>query len=410
MTVRRQPQFRILLGFLLLAGALWLAAEAVARLGTGNGEPPPLATGNSQTTTDNGQATAGVDATGLELIVPVGFRIETFADGFVRPRVLLADAAGVIVVSDQQAGTILALPDGDGTGAATMKDTLLDGLNEPHGLVFLPDGNLAVAETDRLSVWRYSSNTFTWEFDRKLADLPSGDYHTTRSLALGTDGRLYVSIGSSCNICTEDDERRAAIYRINLDGTGLTRWAWGLRNTVFFQTNPLTGQLWGNDMGRDLLGDDLPPDELNSIPVGDIEPPGDYGWPNCYGDRVVDPFGNDADICTGTVGSHYEYPAHVSPLGIEFIPAGAGWPAEWEGDVLVAWHGSSNRSEKIGYKVVRLALDADQRVTSVHNFVTGFLRGDDEVVARPAGLFFAPDGALYIADDHGGRIFRVRPL
>jgi glucose/arabinose dehydrogenase len=162
-------------------------------------------------------------------------------------------------------------------------------------------------------------------------------------------------------------------------------------------------------MGRDLLGDELPPDELNIIPTSG-EAPGDYGWPNCYGDRQVDPFGGLSISCqTQTRGSFYDYPAHYAPLGLRFIPEGVGWPTDWEGDLLVSWHGSWNKSKKSGYKVVRLELDDQQTVVAAHDFLTGFLQGENQVIGRPVDLLFAPDGSLFISDDGNGRVYVVQP-
>lgn len=394
--------------FLLLI--IWGIAELGARFAPRVGEAPPVSDGAIDTTLEDSSDVT--DTTGLGLQVPDGFRIDLFADNLQRPRVLLEDEMGVLVVSDQSAGAVVAVPDGNHDGLADTKDILIEGLNGPHGLAFLPDGTLAVAEEQRVGVWRYSSDTFDWVFDRQLAELPEGGNHVTRTIQVVGD-YVYITIGSSCNLCVEDDARRATMLKVRLDGSELQTWATGLRNTTFFVPDPTdAGYFWGNDMGRDYLGDNLPPDELNRIPVaGDGELTSrDYGWPYCYGDRVVDPFGHSQERCDTTVGSHYDYPAHVAPLGLRFIPAGLGWPADWAGDLLVAWHGSWNRSEKIGYKVVRLELNADREVVAVHNFVTGFAKDDGTVVGRPADLYFAADGALYISDDDGGRILRVKPM
>lgn len=391
-----------LFGLALVIGAIWFGAEIIRRYVNlpridRNGLP------SQEKTSQN--------VTGLPLVGPEGFRIATFAEGLERPRVLTFDSAGTLLVSDQKAGAVYALPDTNHDGVADQQVTVADKLSDPHGLLFLNPTELLIAEEGQLARWLYQREAMTAVFDTKLADLPTNGSHVTRTVQRGPGNKLFVSVGSACNVCVEEDFRRAAILRMNLDGSQLERWAWGLRNTVFFIPNPeKLDEFWGNDMGRDFLGDDLPPDELNIIPATG-EAPGDYGWPNCYGDRQPDPFGGISISCqTKTRGSLYDYPAHHAPLGLRFIPKVVGWPADWTGDLLVSWHGSWNRSKKSGYKVVRLELDEAQQVVAVHDFVTGFLQGEEQVIGRPVDLLFAADGALYLSDDGNGRIYRLEPV
>lgn len=356
------------------------------------------------------------NTTGLPLVVPDGFQIKTFTEGLERPRVLALDSEGTLLVSDQKAGAVYALPDNDRDGQADRQVTVVDKLSNPHGLLFLNGTELVIAEEGQLARWLYAPNLQTAVFDSKLVDLPTKGSHVTRTVQRGPENKLFVSVGSSCNVCHEPDDRRATMLRMNLDGSAVERWAWGLRNTVFFIPNPeKPEELWGNDMGRDLLGDELPPDELNRIPIGGDVPAGNYGWPNCYGANI-----HDTQFDTSVYkqnpcqepsqhGTLFDYPAHHAPLGLRFIPKNAGWPADWEGDLLVAWHGSWNRSEKAGYKVVRLELDDQQKVVAAHDFLTGFLQGEDEVIGRPVDLLFAPDGTLYVSDDGNGRIYQINP-
>ena len=340
---------------------------------------------------------------GFPLKLPDGFSITLYASGLQKPRALALDPFGTPLVSDLEAGTVQALLDENGDGVAEKTIPLLTGLNKPHGLAFRGK-ELYVAEQDKVVRYSYpasrlTSTTFLEPFGRtKVLDLPRGGSHTTRTIAFGPDGMLYVSIGSSCNVCRERDERRAAILRVDPETGKSERWAWGLRNTVFFTFHPETGAMLGNDMGRDFLGDELPPDELNVITSGD------YGWPYCYGRQVRDPFGAHPQGCETTAASLYDYPAHVAPLGIRFIPET--FSKEWAGDLLVAFHGSWNRSTPIGYQVVRLDIDGD-RVTSMEDFLTGFLGENGRALGRPVDLLFTDDGALLISDDHAGAIYRV---
>lgn len=387
------------LGLLAISGGLWFRAgrgvkPAIAPPAAPVGNlllPPPQVSPGTSSPPPQGPTP------GFPLKLPDGFAITLYASGLKRPRVLALDPFGVPLVSDLEAGTVVALPDANSDGVADTKATVLTNLARPHGLAFR-NGMLYVAEEHQVVRYTYDTQTHTAVNGMKVLDLPSGGSHTTRTIAFGTDGALYVSIGSSCNACRERDERRAAILRVDPETGKSERWAWGLRNTVFFTFHPETGAMLGNDMGRDYLGDELPPDELNIITGGD------YGWPYCYGQRVPDPFGAHPQGCETTVASLYDYPAHVAPLGIRFIPGT--FSKEWEGDLLVAFHGSWNRSTPIGYQVVRLDISSD-RVKSVEDFLTGFLTTEGRALGRPVDFLFLGDGSLLISDDHAGAIYRV---
>jgi glucose/arabinose dehydrogenase len=333
------------------------------------------------------------------LHVPDGFAIGLYASGFKKPRVLALDPSGTVLVSDQDTGQIVALPDDNRDGTSDQQLPVLSGLRSPHGIAFRGN-DLYVAETHRVVRYAYDPARRAASDPRTIVELPSGGGHSTRTIGFGRDGMLYVSVGSSCNVCREADERRAAILRVDVDTGKSERWAWGLRNTVFFTFHPETGAMLGNDMGRDLLGDNVPPDELNVITGGD------YGWPFCSGKRIADPFGKHPKGCEQTEPSLYDYPAHVAPLGIQFVPKE--FSEEWAGDLLVAFHGSWNRSSPIGYEVVRLDLDGD-RVAAKEPFLTGFLSDSGRTLGRPAGLLFLPDGSLLVSDDHAGVIYRLTP-
>ncbi|HET7294239.1 MAG TPA: PQQ-dependent sugar dehydrogenase, partial [Vicinamibacteria bacterium] len=227
--------------------------------------------------------------------------------------------------------------------------------------------------------------------------------HWTRTIRFGPDGWLYASIGSSCNVCMEEDRRRAAIVRYRSDGSGEELYATGLRNAVGFDWRPGTDELFATDNGRDMLGDEFPPCELNRVVAG-----GFYGWPFANGDRVPDPEygrGREADVARSIPPVH-GFRAHNAPLGIAFVRA-ANAPSELKGAALVALHGSWNRTKKDGYKVVSLHFEADGRV-SERDFLAGFLK-DEHVIGRPVDVAEGPEGALYVSDDYGGAVFRVAP-
>jgi glucose/arabinose dehydrogenase len=237
-------------------------------------------------------------------------------------------------------------------------------------------------------------------FERVVTGLPAGGNHWTRTVRFGPDGAMYVSVGSSCNVCLEQDPRRAALLRYRPEGAGEEIHATGLRNAVGFDWRPGTGELYATDNGRDLLGDDFPPCELDLVVEG-----GFYGWPFANGDRVPDPDlgqGREAEIAASIPPAH-AFRAHNAPLGIVFLRAPG--VAAYRGAALVALHGSWNRTRKDGYKVVSLHWGADGRIEE-RDFLVGFLEGDD-VIGRPVDVAEGPDGAIYVSDDYAGVIYRV---
>jgi glucose/arabinose dehydrogenase len=332
-----------------------------------------------------------------------GLSVGRFADGLDGARFLRFTAAGDLLVSQPRAGVVtLLFRDQDGDGRSDGRRVLLKDLDQPHGLDF-HDGWLYVAETGAVGRIRFDAATrsASGAFERVVKDLPKGGGHWTRTLRFGPDGLMYVSVGSNCNVCTETDRRRAAITRYRPDGSGEEIFARGLRNAVGFDFQPGTGDLYATDNGRDLLGDDFPPCELNRVVQG-----GFYGWPFANGNRVPDPDfgkGHEAEIAASIPPVH-AFRAHNAPLGMTFV-AGDAVPEDLRGAVLVALHGSWNRSRKDGYKVVSVRLGADGRSTE-KDFLTGFLKGDD-VIGRPVDVAQGPDAAFYVSDDYGGAIFRV---
>ena len=343
------------------------------------------------------------------LRVPEGFFLNTYVGGIENARMLRFTPAGDLLVSAPRTGTVwLVERDADGDGYADGKRVLLDGLYQPHGLA-LHDGWLYVAETTSVLRVRFDAATgsVSGAPERIITDLPDGGNHWTRTVAVGPDGKLYVTVGSSCNVCLEADPRRAAMLRFALDGTHGEIYATGLRNAVDFDWRPGTNDLYATDNGRDLLGDDFPPCELNAIVAG-----GFYGWPLANGDRIPDPdFGaGNAERIAASIPPAHAFGAHVAPLGITFYhrvpaPAPAAFPSTWDGVAFVALHGSWNRSRKAGYEVVALRFAPDGSITE-SPFLTGFLR-DEQVSGRPVDPAVGPDGALYVSDDYTGVVYRV---
>lgn len=343
--------------------------------------------------------------------VPEGFRATLYSKDTPGARVITRDPRGVMTVSLTNEGRVVLLPDEDGNSVADAVIDLITNLQAPHGIVFdcPSNGNtctLYVAEETAVTAYEYNPENRTTTLEKTVMTLPSDGGHSTRTLHMHPDGRhLLVSTGSSCNVCDEKDPLRAAIYSIDLETYTSLRFAWGLRNTVFMATHPVTGDIWGSDMGRDLLGDDIPPDEINILRDGSW-----YGWPWFYGKSVFDERyepGVEPSFAYDAVGSHIDIPAHSAPLGIAFVPE-EGWPEEYWHDLIIAYHGSWNRSEPTGYKLVRFDLTPEGELDGIQtDFMTGFFNAEGKLLGRPAGLMIEPGGTLYVSDDRAGAIYKI---
>jgi glucose/arabinose dehydrogenase len=339
------------------------------------------------------------------LKLPPGFSINLFAKTE-SPRMMAFSPGGVLLVTSEASGTVTAFPDPQHRGRASSPVAVVKDLNGPHGIAF-HEGHLYVAEITRLVRYDWDEAHLRAGNAFVIAELPESlGGHMTRTMLFAND-KLYVSAGSSCNVCSEKDHRRAAILEMNEDGSDERIFASGLRNAVGLAFNEKTGTVWATDNGRDWLGDDLPPDEINDLGRSG----GDFGWPYCYGNRTPDTsFGGSAERCRNTVPSTVELPAHSAPLGLVFY-TGHMFPAEYQGDLFVAFHGSWNRSVPTGYKVARVKLDDNAKPEKVEDFITGWLPPGEtrrgKWMGRPVGLAIAADGSLYISDDGSGSIYRV---
>src|ERR1035438_4699016 len=342
-----------------------------------------------------------------QIKLPDGFHIAVFADNIDGARMLTFTPGGVLLVSESGEGKVVALPDAKRTGKADRVVDVLSGLNEPHGIAFY-QGKLYVAEYDKVRRYDWDETNLRATNSKTLTDLPTGGGHSTRSL-LFHGGKMYVSAGSSCNVCIEKDPRRAAVIEFNPDGTGQKIFAKGLRNSVGLAVNPKTDTVWVTVNGRDMLGDDLPPETIYDLGKGGV----DVGWPYCYGDRVPDPNftkpGNNR--CQSVIEPKVQMQAHSAPLGLAFYE-GSMFPAEYRNNIFVAFHGSWNRSVPTGYKVVRVKLDdKGQPVAGAQDFMTGWLAPGETKkgrwMGRPVGIAFSADGSMYLRDDAGGVIYRI---
>ncbi|MDP2692995.1 MAG: PQQ-dependent sugar dehydrogenase [bacterium] len=340
---------------------------------------------------------------GFPLILPEGFEISIYARDLPGARVMAFDSQGQLWVSQTKENKVSVVR-ADNNGNLVVS-TVFSGLNRPHGLAFDPLDPylLYIAEEDKISRVRINSDGGL----EKLVDLDSGGNHYSRTIAFGPDDRLYISIGSTCNVCNEKNEQRAKIYSMNKDGSDFKEYARGLRNTVFFTWSYVDGRMWGTDMGRDLLGDNLPPDEINIIEEGR-----NYGWPTCYGKNIHDTeFDKNTYIRNPCMEpfeaeSYIDLPAHVAPLGLAFVPE-EGWPEEYWYDLLVAYHGSWNSSKPVGYKIARLKLDDKGNYLGSEDFVSGWLTQNNEALGRPVDVITQSGGIMYVSDDKAGVIYKI---
>lgn len=339
---------------------------------------------------------------GEQLELPPEFTIGTWATNVAGARNLLFTDAGDLLVSVPSGGRIVILSaDADDDGRADSVRELMTGLSHPSGMAFR-DGYLYVGEMHQIGRVRFdaASGQLASDYEIVVPGLPGGGNHPKKIIGFGPDDKLYVTIGSTCNVCVEDDERRATMMRFEPDGEGGVIIARGLRSSVGFAWDA-RGRLFATDNGRDALGDDYPPCELNEVVDG-----AHYGWPfvNGFGDPDPD-YGEHDNLPDEMVSPVHGFRAHTAPLGIAFIE-GKQFPAEYQGAALVALHGSWNRSERDGYSLVSLHWQPDGSIVE-RNLVAGFVGDDETVYGRPADVTEGPDGAIYFSDDFTGTIYRV---
>jgi glucose/arabinose dehydrogenase len=335
-----------------------------------------------------------------ELKVPPGFRVTLFTDAVPQARSLALGARGTVFVGTRRANVVYAVADKDHDGRAETVVTVASGLDNPNGVAF-KDGALYVAETSR--ILRFDG------IEDKLAQppapvvvldsLPKETHHGWKYLAFGPDGLLYVPVGAPCNICEPEDPRFASILRFRADGTPVDTMARGVRNTVGFDWDA-GGTFWFTDNGRDLLGDDAPPDELNQAAGPGLH----FGYPYCHGGDLPDPTHNKGRACAEFQPPALKLGAHVAALGMRFY-RGSRFPAEYRGNAFLAEHGSWNRSRKVGYRVARVRFQ-DGRPVSYEPFAQGWLKGEKEW-GRPVDVLEMPDGSILVSDDMAGAIYRI---
>lgn len=356
-----------------------------------------------------GSTTANADDLQSRITLPAGFSFEVYADDIPNARELrLTQRGDLLVATPNRDQVILLARDDNGDGHYDEKRVLFDKLNNPNGLDFYTDAKqqnwLYIAEEDAIGrvLFDHGRGMLMGSYERIVTGLPGGGNHWKKSLRFGPDGMMYVTFGSSCNVCIEKDQRRATMMRYRPDGSGEEIVASGLRNSEGFDWSPADGALYATDNGRDLLGDDFPPCEFNKVEQGKF-----YGWPFANGNKQKDPDygeGHEAEIAN-SVAPAYGFRAHNAPLGMTFLRSSV-WPVAYRHAALVALHGSWNRSEKDGYKVVSLHWQPDGSIAE-RDFMSGFLK-DDKTIGRPAEIVESSNGDIFISDDYAGAIYRVR--
>ncbi len=333
--------------------------------------------------------------------VPEGFSVGLYATKVQNARFIEFSRAGDLIVAQPRESTITLLArDANGDGKADNARILLEGLNRPHSIDFFAD-YLYVAESNAVGRIRFDHLTgeTIGEYERIITGLADEGNHWTKTIRFGPDGMLYLSSGSTCNVCEETDPQRATITRYEPDGSGEERFATGLRNAVGFDWAPFDNTMYATDNGRDLLGDDYPPCELNKVELGNH-----YGWPHINGFGDLDPDLGDPEKLPGATSPVHGFRAHNAPLGIRFIEISR-FPEAFSGVGLVALHGSWNRSSYDGYKVVSLHRKEDGSFDE-QDFLWGFEK-DGDVIGRPVDIATGPDECVYVSDDYAMSIFRV---
>lgn len=339
-----------------------------------------------------------------KLRLPPGFTISYFAKDVPHARSMARGPRGTIFVGTRQTnGSVYALTDADGDGVAEKRRTIATGLNMPNG-VAVHDGALYVAEVHRILRFdQIESRLDSPPKPRVIAEYPKDRHHGWKFIRFGPDGKLYVPVGAPCNVCSRQEPIYASITRIDPDGKNRTIVARGVRNSVGFDWHPTTKHLWFTDNGRDHLGDNSPPCELNHLKREGQH----FGFPFCHGTAIRDPEFGHIKSCTELTPAAQELGPHVAPLGMRFY-TGRSFPRAYHHQIFIAEHGSWNRSTPIGYRVSLVQLGARGEPIRYDTFADGWLQPDGKRLGRPVDVMVMPDGALLVSDDYSGAIYRIQ--
>ena len=334
------------------------------------------------------------------LQLPPGFAISVYAEDLPGARSLALGPDGIVFVGSRRVGSVYAVVDGDGDRQADETFVIAEGLNQPNGVAYR-DGSLYVAEIHR--ILRYDGITDRLADPPEAVvvrdDLPTDRHHGWKFIRFGPDGLLYVPVGAPCNVCEVEDPY-ASLLRMSADGSDLEVYARGIRNTVGFDWHPESGDLWFTENGRDMLGDDTPPDELNRAASPGLH----FGYPTCHGNGIPDPELGGEEPCRDRVPPARELGPHVAAVGMRFY-TGDMFPADFANQIILAEHGSWNRSDPIGYRIMKVDV-AGAEATSYEVFIDGWLQGR-RAWGRPVDVAVLDDGSLLVSDDMQGVVYRV---
>ena len=341
------------------------------------------------------------------LKVPRGWEVSVAASGLGKPRMLYAGPTGQLYITRRDAGDVIMLTDKDGDHKFEDLVTVVSEFKEVHGIT-IKDGWIYLCNNNELRRYPLNSDGTLGTMEMLINDLPSGGQHPNRTIAFGPDGMLYISIGTLCNDCKDSDKEAASILQVNPKTWKRRVYASGLRNTIGFDFDPHTGEMWGMDNGADNKGNKWPPEELNNIIDG-----GNYGYPFAYGFNKVDktredpPGDTKKEWIENATPSALNFKAHLAPIAFKFFNDSTHIPADYNGDALVAWHGSWNSKKPVGFKVQRVLFENGMPV-GTKNFLTGFLApGRKARFGRPAGIAITPNGVVYVSDDANGVIYAI---
>lgn len=335
--------------------------------------------------------------------MPQGFVIEVYAE-VNNARSLAMSPEGTLYVGNRNGDKVYAVRDTDGDNKADKRWVIASGLNMPNG-VAVQGGDLYVAEVSRITKYPAIESNLGKTITPVVVkeDYPTETHHGWKYIAFGPDGRLYVPVGAPCNICKSEDEVYASITSINKDGSDRKIIASGVRNTVGFTWHPVTKELWFTDNGRDMLGDDVPPCELNRAPQAGLH----FGYPYCHGGTISDPEFGSKEPCSKFTKPAQNLGAHVAPLGIKFY-TGNSFPAEYKNQAFIAEHGSWNRSTKSGYRISLVRVQDNTTATAYETFASGWLdEATQKSWGRPVDVLVLKDGSMLVSDDQAGVVYRI---
>lgn len=332
--------------------------------------------------------------------LPPGFEISLYAS-VPGARSMALGTGGTVFVGTRDRGKVYALTAERDYSRAAEVITVASGLKTPNGVAFR-NGSLYVAEVNRILRYDHIAQNLKSAPRPVIINngYPKDRAHGWKFIAFGPDGLLYVPVGAPCNICKPTKEIYASITRLRPDGTGLEIFAKGIRNTVGFDWHPVSKDLWFTDNGRDWMGDDRPPDELNRAPGAGLN----FGFPYCHGGDIPDPKYGDGHSCNEFTLPEIKLGSHVAALGMRFY-TGKMFPAEYHNQIFIAEHGSWNRSVPIGYRVTLVRLK-DNKAVKYEIFAEGWLQSGS-AWGRPVDVLVMPDGSMLVSDDHAGAIYRI---